>query len=171
MIALALLITASLVVLSFNPVQKNEYLASIYPEAKIRESDYDEGLNSNDCLVEYVYELSDGNSLLQCYFIKSMGYKDFIHYMVEIDTSIERIKKVRLVEEHETDDYGGYIREGWFLERFESLSLNHPARIVKMHKEKDYDIVAITGATITSLSAVKAVNLAMENHDKKKISN
>ncbi|SHJ21900.1 FMN-binding domain-containing protein [Dethiosulfatibacter aminovorans DSM 17477] len=161
---MALLIAASLVLLSFNPVQRNEYLASIYPEAKIKKSAYDESLNSNDCFVGYVYEVRNGSSLLECYFIKSMGYKDFVHYMVEIDCGSERIKKVRLIEEHETDDYGGYIREGWFLERFENLSLNHPTEIVKMHKENDYDIVAITGATITSLSAVKAVNLAMENY-------
>ena len=167
LIALTLLIIISLVVLLLSAEYKNEYLASIYPDAGIKEASFDKSLNSEDCFVEYAYEIHDGDRDLDCYFIKSMGYKDFVHYMVEIDNNNETIEKVRLIDDHETDDYGGYIREGWFLERFEEMSLAHPAEIVKMHKKNDYEVVAITGATITSSSASKAVNLAMEFHHKK----
>lgn len=161
-ITMALLIATSLVILLLSPGQRNGYLESEYPEAEISEADFDESLNSEDCFAEHVYKVHEGTRELECYFIKSMGYKDFVHYVVEIDIRNERIERVRLIEDHETDDYGGYIREGWFLERFENMSLVHPTEIVKMRKENDYEIVAITGATITSLSASKAANLAMK---------
>ncbi len=166
-IALVSLIAISLAVLSLTMEYKNEYLASIYPEANIVETSFDKNLNSKNCFAEYVYEVHLGNRDLDCYFIKSMGYKDFVYYMVEINNIDESIETVRLIDERETEDYGGYIREGWFLERFQNMPLSHPAKIVKMHKENDYEIVAITGATITSHSATEAVNLAIEIHHKK----
>jgi Na+-translocating ferredoxin:NAD+ oxidoreductase RnfG subunit len=166
-IALVSLIVISLAILSLVPEYNNEYLTSIYPAAKIVETSFDKNLNSRNCFAEYTYSVQDGNKDFDCYFIKSLGYKDFIYYMVEIDNINVRIENVRLIDEHETEDYGGYIREGWFLERFKNMPLSHPSEIVKIHQEKNYEIVAITGATITSQSASEAVNLAIEIHKMK----
>ena len=161
-IALVSFTALVLLVLSLSFQDKNEYLTSIYPHARISEINFDEDLNSEYCFAEYVYDVHDGDRNFQCYFIKSMGYEDYVYYMVEVDDKNERIDRIRLIDENETEDYGGYIREGWFLERFENMSLDHPTEIVKIRKENNYEIVAITGATITSQTASDAVNLAMK---------
>lgn len=164
-IALVSLIVISFVILSLSPSYIDRYIFSIYPNSEITKTRFDKNLNSENCFVECVYAVDFDHKELTCYFIKSMGYKDYLYYMVEINNKNESIEQVRLIEEHETEDYGGYIREGWFLERFKNISLHHTIDLVKVFPKTDYEIVAITGATITSLSASQAVNMAIEIHN------
>lgn len=162
-LSLILLILISFLILSFNSSSEKKYLSSLYPNSAIKKINYDAKLNNESTLVLNAFRVKSNDEVISCYFIKSMGFKDYIYYLVEIDERNEVIKKIHLIDQNETEDYGGYIEEGWFLERFKNISIYAPTEIVKVSAKKENQICAITGATITSLTASEAANKAMEN--------
>lgn len=96
--------------------------------------------------------------------VQAFGYKSKIELLVIIDTTVMRVDRVLILEEHESENYGEYIREEWFLERFEGKGVLLPIHISKIRAEKDNEVVIVTGATISSAAVVHGVNLCLENY-------
>lgn len=71
------------------------------------------------------------------------------------------VKEVEVLYENETEDYGGYVTERWFLDRL-LLPISKPLSIVRYRKEDMNEVIAITGATVTSKALVVAVNKSRE---------
>ncbi len=99
--------------------------------------------------------------------IQSYGYNSEVPITLEvrIDMSNDSVSEVSIISHEETQDYGGYITEDWFLDRFFGKSVDQVLKLVKIMPEEDADIVAITGATKTSEGVVNGVNIAMENYN------
>lgn len=91
---------------------------------------------------------------------KSAGYKEDVVVMIRFQAGT--VDQVRVLWEEETEDYGGYIREDWFLERFQGLGADMELEIVKMAKKRENEIVAVTGATVSSRAVLQAVQVALD---------
>ncbi len=89
------------------------------------------------------------------------GYKSVIRLLVAIND--EHVQNVAILSHNETPDYGGYIVEDWFLARL-LLPVNQQLSLVKVAKKNSNDVVAVTGATISSKAVVTGVNLCIENY-------
>ncbi len=92
------------------------------------------------------------------------GYKSKIRLSVSIDVKTDQVIEVEVLEHHETPSYACDVTEKWFLKRFEGKKANQDLEIVKMMAEDQNEVVAITGATITSNAVAKGVNVCMENY-------
>lgn len=94
------------------------------------------------------------------------GFNDTIKVLVLIDIPTGLTEGVHILEHHETENYGGYVTEEWFLQRFVGKDAGTKLELVKMAAESKEDIVAITGATYTSQAVVDAVNMCLINYRK-----
>lgn len=101
------------------------------------------------------------NKIIQ--IVHSEGYKDIIEIMVIIDLDNEKIEDIKITKHHESKDYGGYVTKEWFTNGFKNKSINKSLKIAKMMSKDSSDIIAITGATVTSKAVVDGVNLCLEN--------
>lgn len=114
--------------------------------------------------VKGVFKLSEDNKVLVCQEVEYQGYSGIIRSLIYIDMNTEMITKVVVLEHTETNDYGGYVTEDWFLDRYNNKTLDKQLDTVIMAAKNDNDIVAITGATITSDAVTSSVNEAMLNY-------
>lgn len=93
--------------------------------------------------------------------VASEGYNGDIIILVSIKE--DKITMVDILDHDETEDYGGYIVEEWFLNRL-CLPIDNELNTVKMKKVKSNDVVAVTGATISSNAVVDGVNKCIKNY-------
>ncbi|MFZ5969095.1 MAG: FMN-binding protein [Bacillota bacterium] len=96
--------------------------------------------------------------------VETEGYKGKIQLLVSIDAASDRIVNVVVLNHHETEEYGGYLTENWFLDRFKNKEIIKPLKVVKVIAESPDEIVAITGATKTSTAVVEGINTCFENY-------
>ena len=82
--------------------------------------------------------------------------------LVLIDYEHESLTEVSILEHNETDNYGAYAAEDWFLARFQAKDANTDLRLVKIIAQQPEEIVAVTGATVTSQAIVDGVNAAFK---------
>lgn len=116
--------------------------------------------------IHRVYEVIVGQRVSKvAQMVSVSGYKSEIELLVIIDIISNTVEKVVLLEEHESDDYGAYIQEDWFLERFFGKDVKSPLNLVKVRAESENDVVIVTGATISSAAVVHGVNLCIENYN------
>lgn len=108
--------------------------------------------------IQRVYQTRDGSIV---YIIETDGYNPGLVILVEIKDS--EVLLVDILEHNETEDYGGYAKNKWFLDRFKG-PFSKGFELVKMKRESSNQIVAVTGATYTSKAIVDAVNLCLENY-------
>ncbi len=87
-------------------------------------------------------------------------HEDLVFYVV---ISKGEITDFKVIEHRETEDYGGYIETDWFEKRMQ-VSVSEPLTVVKLSKTSENEIVAITGATITTQGIVYGVNDCIENY-------
>ena len=113
-----------------------------------------------------VYMISDGGGRVRGILqeTEAQGFNDTINILVLIDVSTGLTERIQVLEHNETEDYGGYVTEEWFLGRFAGKDAGTKLELVKRAAGKTEDIVAITGATYTSQAVVDAVNLCMKNY-------
>jgi electron transport complex protein RnfG len=108
------------------------------------------------------YQLDDQ----QYYFItKTDGYKEDM--LIGVLVKSESVLNVDIIYENESDKYGEYVTEDWFLERF-VMDVSNEMVLVKMKKEHDNEVVAITGATMSSQGVLDAVNKCISIMEEKK---
>lgn len=110
-----------------------------------------------------IFKLTNNDSKIVCQEVEYEGYSGTIRSLVYIDMDKEVITKVVVLEHTETMDYGGYVTEDWFLDRYSNKFLDKQLNTVIMVAKEDNDVVAITGATITSDAVTSSVNEAILN--------
>jgi len=82
--------------------------------------------------------------------------------LIQVTLNATMVLEVEILYENETDDYGGdYVVESWFLDRL-LVGSQEPLVTVRRKKDEENEVIAITGATITSDSVVRAVNKSIE---------
>ena len=118
---------------------------------------YDRVYGLEEATVYRVYEKTPGVLTI---ILSVEAYEEPMLVLVTLDET--RVQAVEILYENETDDYGGdYVVKGWFLDRL-LLKTAKPLETVVRKKSNDHEVIAITGATITSMSVVMAVNKSIE---------
>lgn len=114
--------------------------------------------------IHRVYRLTKENESKIVQIVAVNGYKSMIEMLVTIDVQKDLVEGVQIVDQHESHDYGAAITEDWFLDRLSQKDVRISLKTVKMRQENSNEIVAVTGATISSAAVVYGVNLCMENY-------
>ncbi len=108
--------------------------------------------------------VTENEEILQ--IVKVKGYKGSIKLMTNIDINQHELSGVTILSHSETEAYGGYITEKWFLDRFNGKKVDEQLKLVKIIAESTNEVVAVTGATISSEAVVDGVNISLENYKK-----
>ncbi|MBN2457413.1 MAG: FMN-binding protein [Sedimentisphaerales bacterium] len=90
------------------------------------------------------------------------GFADKIELMIAVDRDFKKIAGLDCLASNETPGFGDRIKNSYFRSQFKGA----PAELLELFKtgnpEKiDSEIVAITGATVSSEAVVKIINNAM----------
>lgn len=137
--------------------QKEQTLAmqAVLPEAKEFESaDYKKDN------ISAIYKATAGDKFIGwCVNVKSNGYGGEIDLMVGINPDLT-LSGVQVVSNSETAGLGAKCTEESFSSQFKGKKA--PISVIKNGTAKDDEIVAITGATITSDAVVDGVNAAQK---------
>jgi electron transport complex protein RnfG len=129
---------------------------SIYQVVPVIES-YEERLEGG---VKF-FECKDASDVVTGYALPAQGngYQGVIKLMVGLTPDLSKITGVSVLEQVETPGLGGRISEQVFQEQFEGIETEPAVGYVKNQKpDKDTDIQAVTGATISSRSVVNIIN-------------
>jgi len=90
------------------------------------------------------------------------GYQGQINMMVGINADMTKFTGMSVLDQVETPGLGAKIAEKSFEDQFKNLVTKPPIEYVKNKKpEKDNQIEAITGATISSRAVVNIINKAV----------
>ncbi|MEL7646911.1 MAG: FMN-binding protein [Sedimentibacter sp.] len=95
---------------------------------------------------------------IKAYVASCIGYGGPVDVLAAFDTNSDRLLGIRILNHKESLDYAEHIEREWFLERFRDVSADRLLNLVVLEKEKEEDIVQVTGATISSQAVVSAVN-------------
>ena len=129
----------------------------VVPEAKNYEEIDKEGLTYFDC------KDASGRTVGIALPAKGNGYQGVIRLMVGLTPDLEKITGIAVLEQVETPGLGGRISEKGFQDQFKGIITDPAVGWVKNQKpDKETDIQAITGATISSRSVVAIINRSIE---------
>ncbi|KAB3531273.1 FMN-binding protein [Alkaliphilus pronyensis] len=103
-----------------------------------------------------------GKRLLQ--IVDGKGFNGKLQLLVSISVDENKILKVDVLEHTETPSYGGYVTEGWFLERFIGKTTDKQLKAAKIAAKAEEEITIITGATVTSEAVINGVNSCFTNY-------
>lgn len=92
---------------------------------------------------------------------KPVGYNGPITLAVGIDKQTGKTIGMRIVEHEETEHYVRDMDHGWFTDRFAGKSTDKYLELAHLEAYKDNQIIAITGATVTTEAIVNGVNACM----------
>jgi electron transport complex protein RnfG len=108
-----------------------------------------------------IYKALDDNSRSVGFaFVASgAGFADKIKLVISVDAGCEKFFGFKVLSSNETPGFGSKIKEDYFGEQFK----NAPAREIELVKtgdagKIDSEIVAISGATVSSEAVVKIIN-------------
>jgi len=104
--------------------------------------------------------LDDKGSLLGYAFTaEGNGYQGTIQLLVGVDSTLQKMTGIEVLESQETPGLGAEITGSNFKDQFKGLPLDHKIDYVKNQKPTEaYEIEAITGATISSRAVVNILN-------------
>ena len=103
-----------------------------------------------------VYQSGD----LYAFIIKPVGYNGHITLAVVIDGASDRSVGIRIVSHTETPHYVRDMEKDWFIKRFADKPVGEYLNLVRLKAQNERDIVAITGATVTTDGIINGVNAA-----------
>ena len=134
----------------------NEQRKSIYlvvPGAKSYEEKMEEDITYFEC------KDTSGSTVGIALPVQGNGYQGVIKLMVGLTPDLSRITGIKVLEQVETPGLGGRISEDKFQDQFKDVSTKPAVEYVKNQEpEKDTEIRAVTGATISSRSVVAIIN-------------
>ncbi len=114
---------------------------------------------------EQLYRAIDDNGEVRGWvvLISGTGFNDRVDMLVGLDAARERITNVIVLDQKETPGLGSRITEKDWLDRFAGKPVDLiPLRVRRSAPDKDNEIEAITGATISSETVATAVNRAVQ---------
>jgi RnfABCDGE-type electron transport complex G subunit len=87
------------------------------------------------------------------------GFQDKIELVVAVDKNFEKIAGFNVLASNETPGFGDHIKDDYYQDQFKSAPVD-VLKLVKTGDPKkiDSEIVAITGATVSSEAVVKIIN-------------
>lgn len=132
--------------------------------------EFSEVKDVNGDLIEEVYQGTKGGEVVG-YTIKTTpkGYGGKVEVMVGISND-GKISGVKIGNHSETPGLGSKSADPSFKDQYNGKSTKTPLNIVKGNASNENDIVAISGATITSKAVTAGVNAAMDVYEQKLIS-
>ena len=121
-------------------------------------------------LIEEVYQGTKGGEVVG-YTIKTTPkcYGGKVEVMVGISND-GKISGVKIGNHTETPGLGSKSADPSFKDQYNGKSTKTPLNVVKGNASNENDIVAISGATITSKAVTAGVNAAMDVYEQKLIS-
>jgi electron transport complex protein RnfG len=111
------------------------------------------------------FECKDGSGVTVGYALPAQGngYQGVIKLMVGLTPDLSEITGISVLEQVETPGLGGRISEQTFQEQFRGIKTEPAVGYVKNQEpDRDTDIQAVTGATISSRSVVMIINRNIE---------
>lgn len=110
-----------------------------------------------------VFEVFDdaGNLRGRAVVAESAGFSDRIRLMVGFSRDNSKLLGIAVLESRETPGLGERIREPEFLEQFNGRPTSVELQVVKPGQSAEQPVDAISGATISTKSVVRAVNEAI----------
>ncbi len=138
--------------------EQNEALFEVLPDAK----DFEKVEFGENELVKTVYEAKSGNTLVgYCVNVTPSGYGGVLDIMVGINSDMT-LSGIKIVSHSETPGLGAKSTDESFTNQFENKKTDVPLGVIKSGTPKDNEIVAISGATITSTAVKNGVNAAID---------
>ncbi|MDR0468784.1 MAG: FMN-binding protein, partial [Peptococcaceae bacterium] len=107
--------------------------------------------------VAKVYEARN----IYAFITKPVAYNGPVTLAVAIDGDSSKVIGIRIVEHKETPHYVRDMESAWFIERFTGKSATGYLKAARLAARDEKDIVAITGATVTTEGIVNGVNAAL----------
>lgn len=119
--------------------------------------------NSQGVEVAEVYKAFDGSGNVVGYTLKVLpsGYGGAIELMVGIDATNNQVSGINVVSNSETPGLGAKAAEASFSDQYKGKPAE-ALSVIKNGTPGDTEIVAISGATITSAAVTSGVNAAIE---------
>jgi len=112
-------------------------------------------------LMTDIYEASDidGNCIGFAFVAEGAGFQDKIKLVIAVDRKCKKFFGFKVLSSNETPGFGSKIKEEFFGEQFKKAPFGK-LDIEKAGKAEEIDsqIVAITGATVSSEAVVKIFN-------------
>jgi len=97
---------------------------------------------------------------LYAFILKPVAYNGPITLALVIDSNLEETVGLRIVEHNETQHYVRDMESIWFVDRFANKTIHEYLTLVRLHALAQHDIVAITGATVSTQGVINGVNAA-----------
>ena len=97
---------------------------------------------------------------LYAFIVKPVAYNGPITLALVIDGDRDESIGLRIVEHVETPHYVRDMENTWFMDRFAGKSTNEYLTLVRLRAGAEREIVAITGATVTTEAVINGVNAA-----------
>ena len=112
---------------------------------------------------ERVYKIRDagGNHLGWVLPAAGQGFADRIELLIGISADLETITGLYVLDQKETPGLGDYISQDDFQERFRGKPAEEPLVAVKSDASAPNEVLALTGATVSSWSVCTIVNDAI----------
>ncbi len=111
----------------------------------------------------YKIENSQGEIEGYAFLAEGNGYQGTIKLIIGVDPKIDKMMGMEVLESQETPGLGAEISSAHFRDQFIDLPVTKKIEYVKNQKlEKDNQIEAITGATISSKAVVRIINNRIE---------
>ena len=108
--------------------------------------------------VEKIYQTEAGDWAV---ISRPIGYNGPITLAVTVDHEQNATSGLLIVENNETRHYVRGMEENWFTSRFVGKAAGRPLRVVKLEAFDPAEIVAITGATVSTQAVVNGVNAVL----------
>ncbi|MEM7816710.1 MAG: RnfABCDGE type electron transport complex subunit G [Candidatus Aenigmatarchaeota archaeon] len=105
------------------------------------------------------YAFDKDKKLLGYIFIsEGQGYQDKIILIGALTKDLTSLLGIEIVESKETPGLGAKINDLDFKKQFNNLKIDKPIECLKTKKLANYQVNAISGATVSSESVVKIIN-------------
>ena len=106
---------------------------------------------------------SDGKTLGFCFRAEGSGFADKIELVIAADASFEKLIGYSVLKSNETPGFGDQIKGDYFRKQFEGAPVTKLDLLKKGDPKKiDSDIIAISGATVSSTAVVDIFNNFLE---------
>jgi electron transport complex protein RnfG len=141
--------------------EQNEARAYVMPDAADFEEVYSVLLYEWVDHVNAVYAAKDdaGNVIGYCVDVSSNGFGGAINMIVGISADDE-ITGVKIVSMSETPGLGSKAQEPKFKDQFTGKKTDEEIKVIKSGTPADDEIIAISGATVTSKAVTSGINTA-----------
>lgn len=140
--------------------EQNEARIEVMPDAtsfeKVEQTFEDSAVN------EIYAAMNNADELLgYCVSVSPNGFGGAIEMIVGVKTDAS-LTGLKIVSLSETPGLGSKAQEPKFKDQFNGKSVAEPIALIKSGTPKDNEVVAISGATITSHAVTSGVNAAAE---------